>query len=51
MFASSFAAMTAYNIVQPVTRSAFITDLWADNIPYVLFATSLLIGLIMQFYS
>ena len=25
MFTYSFAAMTAYNIVQPVTRSAFIT--------------------------
>ena len=51
MFTYSFAAMTAYNIVQPVTRSAFITTLGADNIPYVLFATGLLIGFIMQFYS
>ena len=49
MFTYSFAAMTAYNIVQPVTRSAFITTLGADNIPYVLFATGLLIGFIMQF--
>lgn len=51
MFAYSFTAMTAYNIVQPVTRSAFIADLGADNIPYVLFASGLLIGFIMQFYS
>ena len=38
MFAYSFAAMTAYNIVQPGTRSAFITDLGADNLPYGLLA-------------
>ena len=51
MFAYSFAAMTAYNIVQPVTRSAFIADLGADNIPYALFAAGLLIGFVMQLYS
>ena len=51
MFAYSFAAMTASNIVQPVTRSAFIADLGADNIPYALFAAGLLIGFVMQLYS
>ena len=51
MFAYAFAAMTAYNIVQPVTRSTFITDLGADNLPYVLLATGFVIGLIMQGYA
>ena len=35
MFAYSFLAMTAYNIVKPITRSKFISDLGADNLPYV----------------
>lgn len=51
MFAYSFAAMTAYNIVQPVTRSAFITDLGADNLPYALLAAGVLVGVTMQLYS
>ncbi len=36
MFTYSFLAMTAYNAVKPITRSAFIRDLGADNLPYVL---------------
>ena len=48
MFAYAFAVMTAYNIVQPVTRSAFIDDLGAENLPYVLLVTGALIGLVMQ---
>ena len=51
MFAYAFAAMTAYNIVQPVTRSTFITELGADNLPYVLLATGFAIGVIMQGYG
>ena len=51
MFAYSFLAMTAYNIVQPITRSKFITALGADNVPYVQFAAGLLIGVLMQIYS
>ena len=51
MFAYSFLAMTAYNIVQPVVRSTFISSLGADNIPYVLFAAGLLIGVVMQIYG
>ena len=51
MFLYSFLAMTAYNIVQPVTRSAVITDLGADNIPYVLLAAGLVISLLMQLYG
>ena len=51
MFAYAFAVMTAYNIVQPVTRSAFIDDLGAENLPYVLLVTGALIGLVMQAYG
>ncbi len=50
MFAYSFLAMTAYNIIQPITRSKFISDLGAANIPYIQFVSGLLIGLIMQGY-
>ena len=50
MFAYSFLAMTSYNIIQPVTRSKFISDLGAENLPYVQFASGLLIGVIMQGY-
>ena len=35
MFAYSFLAMTAYNILKPITRSQFISQLGADNIPYI----------------
>jgi len=48
MFSYAFAVMTAYNIVQPVTRSAFIDDLGAENFPYVLLVTGALIGFVMQ---
>jgi hypothetical protein len=51
MFAYSFLAMTAYNIVRPITRSKFISDLGADNLPYVVLAAGVLIGVLMQFYS
>ena len=43
--------MTAYNAVKPITRSAFIKDLGADNLPYVLLAAGLLIGVIMSAYA
>ena len=51
MFAYSFLAMTAYNIVQPLVRSTFISTFGADNVPYVIFAAGLLIGLIMQIHG
>ena len=51
MFAYSFLAMTSYNIIQPITRSRFISDLGAANIPYVQFAAGFLVSLIMQGYS
>jgi AAA family ATP:ADP antiporter len=51
MFSYSFLAMTAYNIVQPITRSQFIKSLGADNLPYVLLVSVFVIGLIMHGYS
>jgi ATP:ADP antiporter, AAA family len=51
MFGYSFLAMTAYNIVQPITRSRFITSLGSENIPYVLLVSAFIVGIIMQGYS
>ena len=51
MFAYSFLAMTAYNIVQPITRSQFINDLGAINLPFVDLFAGFLIGLIMLGYT
>ncbi len=51
MFAYSFLVMTAYTSLKPVTRSQFISDLGADNLPYVQFAFGVLIGFIMQGYA
>jgi ATP:ADP antiporter, AAA family len=50
MFVYSFLAMTSYNIIQPITRSKYISDLGAENLPYVQFAAGILIGIIMQGY-
>ena len=51
MFTYSFLAMTTYNIVQPVTRAAFIADFGAGNIPYVLLAAGPAVGLLMHAYG
>ena len=51
MFAYSFLAMTAYNILKPITRSKFIAALGADNLPYVQLVAGVLIGVLMQLYS
>jgi AAA family ATP:ADP antiporter len=51
MFAYSFLAMTAYNAIKPLTRSKFISDLGADNIPYVLLAAGFIIGILMTGYA
>ena len=51
MFAYSFLVMTSYTALKPVTRSQFIKDLGADNLPFVQFAFGILIGFIMQGYS
>lgn len=51
MFAYSFLAMTAYNVLKPITRAKFIADLGADNLPYVQLAAGVLIGLAMTLYA
>ena len=51
MFAYSFLAMTSYNILKPLTRSKFISNLGADNLPYVLLASGFVIGLLMHWYT
>jgi len=51
MFLYSFLAMMAYNIVQPMTRSEFMTAYGAENLPYVLLVSVFFIGLVMQGYG
>jgi AAA family ATP:ADP antiporter len=51
MFAYSFLAMTAHNILKPVTGSNFIDQLGADNQPFVQLAVGLFIGVLMHWYS
>jgi AAA family ATP:ADP antiporter len=51
MFAYSFLAMTGYNVLKPVTRGLFISNLGADNLPWVQFGAGVVIGLIMQGYT
>jgi ATP:ADP antiporter, AAA family len=51
MFAYSFLAMTAHNILRPITGSNFIDQLGADNQPFVQLAVGLLIGVLMHWYS
>ena len=51
MFAYALLGMTAHNILKPITRSKFITDLGADNLPYVLIGAALLIGVLMAGYA
>ena len=51
MFAYSFLAMTAYNIIQPLTRSKLISSLGAVNVPWVIFGSGLLIGVLMLGYT
>jgi AAA family ATP:ADP antiporter len=51
MFAYSFLAMAGYNVLKPLTRSTFITDLGSDNLPYVLLASAFVIGVLMNGYA
>ena len=51
MFAYSFLAMTSYNIIKPATRSSFIVELGAENLPFVMLAAGLLMGGLMHLYS
>jgi AAA family ATP:ADP antiporter len=51
MFAYSFLAMTSYTALKPVTRSKFISDLGAENLPIVQFAFGIAIVFIMRGYA
>jgi hypothetical protein len=51
LFAYSFLAMAVWNTIKPLTRSQFIRDLGADNLPYVLLAAGLVIGILMAGYA
>lgn len=51
MFVYSFLAMTAYNIIQPLTRSKLISSIGAVNVPWVIFGSGLVIGLLMIAYT
>jgi ATP:ADP antiporter, AAA family len=51
MFAYSFLAMTAHNILTPLTEGTFIKQLGADNMPWVQLAAGLLVGVIMHLYT
>ena len=50
MFGYSFLAMTAYNIVQPITRSRFITSLGSENLPYVLLVSAFIVGFLITLW-
>src|SRR6187200_2439079 len=51
MFVYAFLAMTAYNIIQPLTRSKLISSLGAVNVPWVIFGSGLFIGILMLGYT
>src|SRR5688500_4367179 len=51
MFVYSLLAMTSYNILKPLTRSKFIIDLGADNLPYMQLAGGVAIGGLMHAYA
>jgi ATP/ADP translocase/HEAT repeat protein/CRP-like cAMP-binding protein len=51
MFGYAFLAMTAYNIIQPLTRSKLIDSLGAVNVPWVVLGSGLVIGGLMLAYT
>src|SRR5512144_1407732 len=51
MFVYAFLAMTAYNIIQPLTRSKLIASVGAVNVPWVIFGSGLVIGVLMLAYT
>src|SRR6188768_3700601 len=51
MFVYSFLAMTAYNMIQPLTRSKVIQSLGAVNVPWVILGSGLIIGVLMVGYT
>ena len=36
--------MTSYNIVKPLTRAQFIQELGADNLPWILLASAVVVA-------
>jgi ATP:ADP antiporter, AAA family len=51
MFLYAYLGMTSYNIVQPLTRSKLIESLGAVNVPYVVLANGVFIGVLMLGYT
>ncbi len=51
MFAYSFLLIWSYNIIKPITRSAFIKDLGADNIPWMPLVAGFVIAAFMAGYT
>src|SRR5688572_20970875 len=51
MFLYAFLAMTAYNIIQPLTRSNLIRSLGAVNVPWVILGSGLFLGTLMLGYA
>ena len=51
MFAYSFLAMTAYNILKPISKGKFISSFGADNVPYIQLIAGAIIGVIMLSYA
>ncbi len=51
MFAYSFLAMAAWNILRPLTKSKLISQVGAEIVPWVLLGAAVLIGLLMHQYT
>ena len=51
MFLYAFLAMTAYNIIQPLTRSKVISSLGSINLPWVILAQGFILAFIMIGYT
>ena len=51
MFLYSFLVIASYSIIKPLTRAQYIDDLGANNLPYVLLAAGVLVGVFMQGYT
>jgi ATP/ADP translocase/CRP-like cAMP-binding protein/HEAT repeat protein len=51
MFAYSFLAMTAHNILEPVVKGKFIYGAGSQNLPWVVLASSVVIAVVMHLYS
>jgi AAA family ATP:ADP antiporter len=51
MFGYSFLLMWSYNIIKPITRSAFIKQLGADNIPWMPLVAGFVIAAFMAGYT